>query len=278
MRGRLLGQPFRNGKASVRCRADLRLPEQRRVQHRLAVVRGGARSHAETVVQDKPLAGGMGRTDRPGRRGLAARSASRNGRRRRTLRQSRRARACPRDPASTTTDRARTSARRKFLACRAPVCHRLLRGPSSLLARRRPGEPLPAARTGGSAAAAARIVRSRRVSGVLRPPDLLSGRRSHQEPVLLSATARVLHMESVVNRGIRAAVCGAFIVLWLAPSAAVAQSPPQPSTRRPPRRARRTSGSWPAAPSPPCGPTARPAKKTFRIGTRPASSPTSGTE
>ena len=38
-------------------------------------------------------------------------------------------------------------------------------------------------------------------------------------------------MESVVNPGIRAVVRGAFIVLWLAPSTAVAQSPPQPSTQ-----------------------------------------------
>ena len=70
-------------------------------------------------------------------------------------------------------------------------------------------------------------VRSRRVGGVLRPSHLLPGRRPHQEPGLLSAAARVPHMESVVSRGIRGAVSGAFIVLWLAPSAAVA---PEPAT------------------------------------------------
>src|SRR5689334_1335073 len=70
----------------------------------------------------------------------------------------------------------------------------LLRRPPDLFARRRPREPLPAARARRSALSAARTVRPRYVGGILPPPQLLPGRGAHHPDLPLPAVTRLLDL------------------------------------------------------------------------------------
>ena len=65
VRGRLLGQPLKDDNSPIQCRAELRLPEERRLRHRIPELRGRIRVHTEPVVHDQLLAAGLGWPDRP---------------------------------------------------------------------------------------------------------------------------------------------------------------------------------------------------------------------
>ena len=161
--------------APVQCRAELRLPEKRRLRHRIPNLRGRIRVHTEPVVHDQVLDAGLGRPDRPRRHRFAParpdRTPGGGGVRRRGSGRFRGAALL----------RLRTWIGlwrdRHLLAEQSPVRDALLRGPSPLLPRRRAREPLPAARTRRPPAATARRVRRGRHRRVLRSTDVLPGRR-----------------------------------------------------------------------------------------------------
>src|SRR4029434_2881535 len=94
----------------------------------------------------------------------------------------------------------------------------LLRRAPDLFARRCACEPLPAAHARGHAPSAARTAWPRRVGGVLPPPQLLPGRRAHDQDVSLSAAARVLDLGKPMTRFW---IC--VVLVWLIPTLALAQ-------------------------------------------------------
>ena len=257
--------------APVQCRAELRLPEKRRLRHRIPKLRGRIRVHTEPVVHDQVLDAGMGRPDRPRRHRFAPARPDRTARRRR--RPETRVRASPRGRAITTTDLGRTLARppssrgtiarSRRSSTRAVTCSR-----STACART----------TSCSADASTSCCRCEaRSASVSQASTSIDGRSTRTPPHVdtqlpLPAGARLLHVEAVVNLSMRAWVRG-LCLLALAPAMAFAQAAPGPSSQ--PAGGPRTCGWSPAARSRRCAAIVRPASRISRTATPAPCWPTS---
>ena len=147
-----------------------------------------------------------------------------------------------------------------------PFADALLRGPSPLLPRRRAREPLPAARTHRPPAATARRARPGRHRRVLRSTDVLSGRRPH------ACQATTIRRCAPTSRGgcreplDRAPGCAAF-ACSRSPGPGVRPGSPAGTVEPAGRRRLRRCGSWPAARSRRCAAIVRRARRTSRIAT-----------